>query len=467
MIAVNKKKLIFVITGAVLIFAAALLIFDSILINRAKQTSQLPNSFESTSDEIIHENSSLGTEEHSDAMNESSQQQEQLLYSEQINVAYNTPEYDMELLLCVNNDKNNFIRLRYYKDGASTEEELRENDIPELSEEYFKISQALLNPVYSQMYLLIQDDSKQPYSKSSLYRISLEDLSVKQLSSYNADFSELLFNYNFKLMAYSFEDPKYLSSQKENNLLEVYDCLKDEYIIKASKDKNNNIIGENSIEDLLYDYELEGWETSSVLRLIQAVRSRTELKTEPIKSQVLYDIDRNLLLDKYGNELKFVLTGETESGDGSSENSEVDGSSEKDGSPESYENPDSEPRDTEPAAVLKEFYNCLSSPEDYSRGMEILDSDFRLKMSMLKQFGVEEISKNDIDSESASLYSELLRGAKFDIIAGEVQNGDIYVITYYHKLSFGAQSDVRQLMSAHLKKHDKHWKIILIEDGIL
>lgn len=464
MISVDKRKLIFVITGAVLIFAVALLIFDSVLLNKVRQTSQQPESYESTSDNISQENSGLITDEPSDAMDETGDEKESLLYTEHINVRYNSPEYDLELLLCESRDKSNFLRLRYYRDGASTEEELRDDVITELSKESFKISQVLLNPVYSKLYLLIQDGPAQRESNKSLYMINLDDLSVKLLFSYPADFSELLFNNNFKLMAYSFEKPPYISSIQENSLLDVYDCQKDEYIIKTSRDKNNNIIGETGSQNFLYDYELKGWESGTVLRLTQAELSKSDPDLKPVKSEVLYDIEKN--------SFKVLGDGSTGSGsgDGSSENDENPSSEENpEENPAAGENPDNKPKDSDPAAVLKEFYRCLGSPEEYSRGMVILHSDFKLKIGMLKQFGVEEITKGDIDisSENASLYSELLKGAKFDIIAGEVQNGDVYVITYYHTLNFGAQSDVRQLMSAHLVKHDKHWKIILIEDGIL
>ncbi|MGE5614242.1 MAG: hypothetical protein ACM3XR_07530, partial [Bacillota bacterium] len=94
-----------------------------------------------------------------------------------------------------------------------------------------------------------------------------------------------------------------------------------------------------------------------------------------------------------------------------------------------------------------------------------------LRMSMLSRFGIDEVTKSDIDKEyeadNASLYSNLLKAAKLDRVTGSRVSGDgTAVITYYHTLSLSGDSEIRQKMSAELRKTGEGWKIILIEEGL-
>jgi len=467
-IAVGKRKQVFAITGAVLVFAVALLIFDSILLKKSRQASEQEGSRESTAVDISSEADDEDAFGPVDAAGEPVQEDERLLYIEWVNVGHNTPEYGLELSICARIDRSRFIKIKYYKDGASTEERLTEEDIPELSEDLFRISQALLNPVYSQLYLLVKDNSSVTEARSTLYRIDLNSMSVSSLSSYIAGFGEILFNKDFTFMAYSFKNKPPANGFQENKLLEVYDVKAGEYTIRASRDKDNNLLGKSEGQGALYNYELIGWEGPFVLRLVQSELSGAELDKQNAGAVVLYDIEKN----------------EIEMGDGSSINGDSGKGPSKDGEgAQSGEEQDDgkdtkdvgtknsaskQTRDSEQASVLKEFYRCLGSPEDYQKGLTLLHPGFKLRLGILRQFGIEEITLRDIESnrDNANVYSELLRGAKFDIIADEAQKGDVYVIRYYHKLSLGAQPDVRQLMAAHLVKHEKGWKIILIEDGI-
>ena len=102
--------------------------------------------------------------------------------------------------------------------------------------------------------------------------------------------------------------------------------------------------------------------------------------------------------------------------------------------------------------------------------MDMLDDGFILRLGMLEQFGVTEINKDDISSEynddNINLYSELLKAANFDTIAGENTKGSQSTITYYQILNVGEGSHDRQYLSAQLRLADGKWKITLIEDGV-
>ena len=124
-----------------------------------------------------------------------------------------------------------------------------------------------------------------------------------------------------------------------------------------------------------------------------------------------------------------------------------------------------------PESVIRNFYSYLDSVDDYAKAMLLLDDGFRLRMAMLKQFGIDEVLKSDIDAEyeddNASIYSNLLKAAKLDSVTdSKISEDGSAKITYYHILALSGDSGVRQQMSAELKKTGKGWRIILIEDGI-
>jgi hypothetical protein len=193
-----------------------------------------------------------------------------------------------------------------------------------------------------------------------------------------------------------------------------------------------------------------------------------------MQTGVLYDIERNLLLNLDGSELKLV-TKSTDSApaddpdiadaSGTDINAAGEGT-ETGGAIQTDAGKQGAVVDSEPVKTLKSFYSYLASEDDYAKAMQLLDSSFRLRLNMLQQFGVSEILKSDIDADSASVYGELLKAAKFDTIANDVVKDNICTISYYQILRPSADSQMRQLMSAQLQKFDKVWKIILIEDGV-
>lgn len=426
-----------------------------------------------------------------------------IIRSKPISVVGNTPEYEMQVTLCVADDLKPFIRIEYFMNGMSVVNELDEKQLPEirgilgntLSQQddinTQSIQQLLLNPMHSQLYMLIDGKPASEGSQTSLYKINLSDMAVERLFSYPGIYGRMVFNKDYSLLAYSFMDSPHMSAYQEDSLLAVYDCKAEEYIIKANRDANMQLIGSNRSSDLLYDYELLSWNSLATLRLKQGTRRMTDLDKTPMETEVLYDIRENVLLNLDGSLLKQVAgqdaadtddsddpgsSGiEAHKDDNTAENAGSSGGtkdiSDKDGTAKDGSQPGNQGADSEPVKVLKSFYSYLQSRDEYTKAMDLLDDEFKLRMAMLRQFGVQEISKSDIDAgydqENVSLFSDLLKAAKLDTITKETKvEENAVVITYYHMFGISTDSQIRQPMSARIVRSQKVWEIVLIEDGV-
>jgi hypothetical protein len=496
----DKRKLIILTASAVIVVALIVVVFDTNLINRAQQTGLDSTNTLTTGTDTADSRKQTGNTE---AGNSRQTEQtiiapaasieigeEALINSEKVDVSYNTPEYELSLELCENSNQKTFIRMQYYLNGSAVDNKLDEGNIPELagifegrakesgSTEAYRIKQALLNPVHSQLYLLIQGAPFEVYSQSSFYVINLNDTSIKKLFSYPCLYGKMAFNKDFSLLAYSFGDPPVMSMQQEDNLLEVLDCSITDYIIKGNVAADFKKLGSNSSPDLLYDYEFEAWQSIGILKLKQAVRPLNDLNSGLTQTEVLYDIKKNLLLNPDGSEQKLSVKDTQTKADkpadvqASATSSATpfaasSGTSSETGSAIA-EDPvaKAEPTDSEPVKVLKSFYSYLGSENNYARAMQLLDDSFRLRLQMIRQFGAEELVKSDIDEESASTFSNILKSAKFETLSGETTKVDKSSVKYVQIFGAGTDAQVKQEMTAELKKIGKAWKIILIEDGL-
>ena len=487
----DKKKLVLLITSVVVAAALIIVFFAVNPIDRAQQTSLDPASTATAAEAaadtpdqtgaIASENSlqpeqSNGTA--AAASTSSADSGETLINSEKVDVSNNTPEYELSLELCENSGQKSFIRLKYYLNGSTVVNELDEGSISELagifesrakesgSSKAFRISQALLNPVRSQLYILIQSAPFEVYLQSSFYVINLNDTSIKKLFSYPGLYGKMAFNKDFSLLAYSFGDPPAMSVYREDNLLEVLDCSTTNYIIKGNAVANGKKLGSNSSPDLLYDYEFEAWQSVDILRLKQAVRPLDDQASGLVQTEVLYNIGKNLLLNPDGSEqkppAKSTVTKESQPADvqpyGTS--SATGGAMAEDPAARA------ETVDSEPVKVLKSFYSCLGSGNDYAKAMQLLDDSFKLRMEMIRQFGAEELVKSDIDEESVSAFSNILKSASFESLSKEITKGSASTIIYTQVLGSGTDFEDKRQMTAELKKTGDAWKIILIEDGL-
>lgn len=522
----NKRKSVLLITSIVIIAAVVLVLVDRSIIKKVygnrhdAQVSKTAGTVmteevsaekgyadeneANVAGEYISEAEDGSANPDNNSVNESSKASEgaeSLLKSEIINVDSNTPEYDMELRLCEGSDKKTFLRLRYYLDGASVINDIDDSRIPELKDifenresavgnkESYKIKQALLNPIYSQLYVMICGSAADKYVQTSLYQIGVDDGSVKMLMSYPGEYGKMSFNKDKSLMIYSFADPPHMSQYQESTMISIFDCKKAEFIIKSSRDISGNLMGSNSCSGYVYDYEFTSWQMPRTVRLKQTVKSKNDTGAILLQGDVLYDIDKNLILNMDGSTQELseeIGDGSTrqsetaqqsngtqqeeEKGTGGGQDSERQSSegTDKTGETEkAAKGPDSTVKkgESEQVKLLRSFYSYLGSEEDYKKAMDLLDKDFVFRMELLKQFGVECIVKSDFDAEDASMYSQLLKTAKFDTIAGEDLKDGICTISYYHYLGADSESQLRQLMVARLKKSDGLWKIISIEEG--
>jgi len=488
------KRMLLIVSG-VLVLAAAFIIWDAMLLNKISQNVPEP---ESTEEDMIKISDSFSDVSASGESQEAAAISMIINY-ESIDVDGNTPEYEMKLTLCEDSGSNVFLRMEFFRDGISTLYELDDKKIPEFSGLFqnranhrddtgsYQIKQALLNPIHEQLYLLINGKSTDEFSQTSFYRVDLADMSVHKLFSNEARYGEAVFNRDYSLIAYSFINPSTVSANQENKLFEVYDCGKGEYVVRNNRTSDGQPIGVNHAKDYLYEYEFAGWESMNIVRLSQGLRKISGPDMEAVESVVLYDIRENLLMNADGSEWKpgpktGENDGESPEHDGSESadakgQSDTSGGTQESGAGEKDLNPADGASSGDPAAkgkpadVLKAFYSYLQSEKDYDKAMRLLDDGFILRMTMLRQFGVEQISKSDIDTgynqENVSLYSGLLKAAKLDIILNETAVDDNTVmIKYYQKLELSADSQVRQLMKAELVRKSGSYKIILIEDEV-
>lgn len=377
-----------------------------------------------------------------------------LIRSESIDVTGNSPEYDLKAALCEDSNKRTYISLEYYLDGTGSTIQADSSQLPELdgifnkrdqagnTSNSFRIRAAYLNPAYSKLYLQIIGNSFEVFEETTLYSLDLKNSTVKKLFSCTGKYSKINLNKNFSMLGYSFDDPPELSVFQESSLFDILDCKTDEFIVRGSKKPSGKLAGTDMDTTYLYNYSFIAWKSDNVARLSQSVFSRKDINGKPIsKGEVLYDAVKDKFMNTDGSPLKNpAMAVPTETAAPVKNEAEV-------------------------SKVLTDFYSYLPSEGNYHKAMEILDESFKLRLQLMEQFNVSEIIKSDIDEEGVSMVSELLKAAKLDSIV-KVELGDgIYTIYYYQTMSLNSESQVRQALTAQLKKVGNSYKIILIKDA--
>jgi hypothetical protein len=336
----------------------------------------------------------------------------------------------------------------------------------------------VLNPVFGQLYLLINGAPLEVYTQSSFYVIDLYDVSVKKLFSYPARYGKMSFSSDFALLAYDFEDPPLMSMYRKDSLFEVYSCTEGEYLVRGSRRQDETLIGPDSDPGYIYDHAFSGWVAPDTVKLIRASRPVADVGAESFSKEVIYNVITNDMTNIDGSKISNVNGGQgNEGGLGEGVPERTDGNGKDNGTGtggESGQGNGSEAAEGnagEPVKVLKDFYSYLGSENDYDKAMKLLDDGFILRLGMLRQFGIEEIHKSDIvagyNQNNVSMYAQLLKAAKFErLVDTKLSDDGSAVIGYYQALGLGGDSQASQLMSARLEKKDSVWLIKLIEDGI-
>gem|GEM_PF-1014660 len=374
----------------------------------------------------------------------------EIIKSEEIKVVGNSPEYDLKAYLCKNSKNEEFIKFEYYNSGVGTEKDLTTAQVPELEGVFEKGNEALkekdgfqarpvyLNARYSKAYITVEGNANADFVKTTMYVFNLKDQSLKKLFSNTGRYTEPCFSADYKYLAYSYYDSPASSIYQENSLLEVISSVTDEFIVKGSRNDKGVLIGGIDSSGRIFDYSFISWNSNSTVRLKETVwtkKTGTSGDVEKNSREVLYDIERNLFLNLNGSIM------------------------EKGGILPKQENQKVK-QESGAAKTLGDFYSYLGSEKDYNKALEILSDDFTLELNILEQFGVEVLTKDDIDLESASIYADLLRKAKLDSIVKEEAKGDTSTIYYYQLFSIKESSQLRQPIIAQLKKADGKWKIL-------
>jgi hypothetical protein len=381
----------------------------------------------------------------------------ELINSEEIKVTNNSSEYDLKVLLCKNSKGEEFINLEYYYNGVSTSKELNSQQVPEIKGIFdkkagepadksgFRVKTACLNAKYSKLYLIIEGAVRQDFVDTTMYVVNLKEFAPKNLFSGAGRYTDVFITRDFKYLGYSYFDSPASSVYQENSLMNILRCETDQFLVRDSRNTKGELIG--NIKDFknIYDLSFISWNSNTVAKLEMTVSPKDENKAESAKKEpkeVLYDVEKNTLLN-------------------------LDGSSavEEDKAPEKQE-PGQQQEESGSVAILKSFYSYLSSEKDYVKGLDLLGSEFILELNILQQFGIEVLTKKDIDLESAPMYAEMLRLAQLDTIVREDTTENSSTVYYYQMFSLPeAGTELKQPLIAQLKKTDGKWIILGVKEG--
>lgn len=454
----------------------SLILISSIAILLIIRSSSNKNSFLNTADNTYTNREASSTIQPSsnladiDAVTTVKAEEEplEIVVTENVEVSGNTAEFDLEAKLYEDSGRNTYLRLEYYLDGISTVKELDSNTVKELEGIFenrnqvspagsgYRVKEVYLNPNHVKAYIQIEQGSSLSGTDTSIYSYDLRSEKINLLYSGNGTFTELFFSPDKKHLSFSFYDNPSTGAFKENSLLSVLNCETDGFLVKDNRDKAGNVIGGRD-NSYYYDYKFLSWDTNSIIKLSEACLSQNAQspRTDALEGKtVLYDILENKFIgeDNEENEVSEV-TSDTKTNE---DPAAGDNETENKNTSESADDADK---------VLKVFYNNLKDLSLYGKGMELLTDDFILELAILKQFGVQQLGKKDIDIEQANIYKDILMSASLDSIIGSEVSEDICTVFYYQSFELGSGEPVKMPMEAKLTKTADGWRISMIRDG--
>lgn len=447
----KRKTVIISVLVVIFLVTAAFILSRQLNDGRRQDEAEVAEGTAAT-DESTPANETVGVEDKAaESQTEETGEQVRILYSEELKVINNSPEYDLRASVYKNSEKEAFLKFEYYYEGAGVEKLLGMEAVPELGSVVIqgdgqevqgdkKVKTVYLNVKFSKAYFIIEAASTSGFPETTLYVLNLKDQNVKKLFSHKGKFTDMFFTKNGKYIGCSYFDSPASSIFQERSLLEIVDCEKDEWIVTGSRDAEGNRIGTGRDPQLVYDYAFLSWHSNNTARLKETAFSKKD-STDKIKGQeVLYDVVKNIFLNP-------------------------------DGSPVTEGNSKPKPEETaviaesEAVKTFKTFYQYLGDGKQYDNAMALLDDEFKLQLEILKQFGVDELGKKDISAEGVALYAELLKAARLDSIVKEETTSAVSTIYYYQILSTGQGAEEKQPMIAQLKKVDNQWRLFSVKDG--
>lgn len=373
--------------------------------------------------------------------------------SEEIKVINNSPEYDLKASLYENSINETYIKFEYYIDGTGITKELGNDKLTELkdlfknraksleNESGNRIKNIYFNPKKSKAYFMLEGNNFSGETATTLYFFNLKDFSTKKLFEGTGKYSEPIFTKDFKYMAFNYTvgiAPQ--SSKKKSSYFQVINCDADELIINNSRDVKGDSIGGKKGND----YYFLSWASNTSVRLMENMYMLDKIGTDAgVKDQkeLLYDIEKNMFLNPDGSIVTDGKTSLTSTSGAARVKTESDS-----------------------IKALRNYYLYMSS-EQYGKANELLDDKFTLKLKMFKQFGIDALTKSDMDVSNMALYGSLFKTAKIESIVSEKAIGSNSVIYFYIVYSMGESDQVKQPLIANLVKMGKIWKILTVTDG--
>ncbi len=371
-----------------------------------------------------------------------------------VRINNNSAEYDLKAILYANKSNETFLSLEYYVDGKSVKKDIGSSEMPEIEALLQKRSASSasggygvnaidLNRELAKAYITIEG---RPFNdncvETAIYSYDLRDSRLNRIFAEIGNFSDILFNKDSTLMAFSYKDSSVSSKHQENSLVQILDMETDELIVTDSRNTDGARIGNDLDTELVYDYTVKSWFSDTAIILLRQSWSASGSGegTEPVGKDVIYDVTGNVFINEDGSVM------------------------EDNAKPSPAPTPT--PADTAQVKTLKLFYSYSSSMDNYSKAMNLLDDSFTIELSILRPFGVDKLTKADLTPESVSYFKDLLKTAKLEKIVKEDNSvKDISTISYYQTFSLEEGVNTTLPLVATLKRSGGSWKIFSIIDG--
>ncbi|NTV88982.1 MAG: hypothetical protein HGA22_01240 [Clostridiales bacterium] len=435
-----------------------------------------------------------------------------------IEVYGNTPEFDLKAQLFKTSSGNPFLRLEYYLDGSSTTRDIDSLMISELggSSQTIKL---YLNSTISKLYVFISAKST---SDKALFVLKLSDARPELLFRGSGDYSGFEFSKDRLFLAYNSSEKVFGNNiGNYQSFFSIIDCETDRFVVSKSridlsrligsiddksdslsitfmgwKDEKTAILqlseGENQL-NVLYDLKgnslasLDGSELQAVWKQGAGQAAEDQLPDSAAAaadstSGALFDSTAGALFDSTACAAADSTAGGA-AADGASEitagagDASTDGSSDTSAEAASGNSGEGLQKDStaggqnavreaekQSVKALEAFYRALSDEKTWNDAMALLDEGFTIKLALFQQYGIEELKKSDINSSDASLYSSILKTAKYDILISNKAGTDSATLSYYQLLGDNEATRLRQELTAGLVKKSGRWLITYIKE---
>ncbi|NSW90172.1 MAG: hypothetical protein HPY74_05745 [Firmicutes bacterium] len=243
-----------------------------------------------------------------------------------INIINNSPEYEVEMYLCYDNDKLPFIEVEYYMQGVSKSMLYSASEIPALKEflsddnNKFHISEGILNTKYAKLYFFVEKELNPKEILFDFYVLSLKDGNVKKLHGGKGHgFNRITFSPDKAHAAYSY----LVGDEGKDSFIQIFNCVVDNLLVADNKTLDGKAIGKAEDNSRIYSYFILRWRSSEELRLkeysylwnkeksTRENESEVEVTFNIKMGRVIYPEDKN----KIENEGNTENTASPENGD--------------------------------------------------------------------------------------------------------------------------------------------------------